>query len=136
MSATLANTQPTHPLFAPPAFICCLNRERCRGEDVSSSFINADSGAAATTRWNLDIERLVNAVFVESLNKLAHRKLEDLADSESRAHSNWPTRFYLLPVARGEAKRKHVLLRVTPLLTKPLNSDTQGAKKLFLICHT
>ena len=71
---------------------------------ATSTSTAADSGAAAAAGWHHRLQLLVDALFVQPLNQLRHRQLEDLADAEERGHGDRASGLHLLPMAGGEAK--------------------------------
>jgi hypothetical protein len=82
------------------------------------------------------LQLLVNALAVEPLNQFRHWQLEDLTDAEQSGHSDGATGLHLLPVASGEAKGQHVLLRESMLLAKRTDSRPQSVEEFVLIGHT
>ena len=91
--------------------------------------------SASPANWHLDIESLVDTLFVQPLNQLRHRQFEDLADAEQSGDCDWPTGLHLLPVPGREAETQHVFLRKAALLAKLPHPRTQSAEELVLIRH-
>jgi hypothetical protein len=77
---------------------------------------------------------LVNAA-VKSINQRRRSDSKGLRNSQKCPYGDRPTRLNLLPMAGRETKTDHVLLCVTMLLTKFLNSNPQRTKELSLIYH-
>ena len=65
---------------------------------VTSASTVIDSGAAETVWRNLDIERLVDALHIESPNQFRHGKFEDLAVANQVSNGASPTGFNLRQV--------------------------------------
>ena len=84
---------------------------------------------------SIGVHALINALGIQPLYQLGHRSGEDFADAEESGDGYGASGLHLLPVAGGEAKRQHVLLRIATLLAKLTHSRTQSAEELVMIRH-
>jgi hypothetical protein len=72
---------------------------------------------------------------VESSNETLHRNFKGAADPQRGFHRDGPPRFNLLPVARRESERNHVLLAIARFSAQASDPLPQRPEKLRLIYH-
>ena len=73
--------------------------------------------------------------FVCVSNNHRNANFERIANPQKRLHCNRATTFNLLPMASGEAEGNHVLLAVTALVAKVLDSLAKSFEELGVVHH-